>query len=72
MMLSIRAKPGARETSVIHRDDGTYLVSVTEPPVQGRANQAIIRALADHFGVSRAQVRIVSGFTARSKIVEIV
>ena len=71
MRIAVKAKPGAREESVSKEDDGSYTVAVKEPPVQGRANAAILRALAKHFGVSPSRVHIVSGHTARSKIVEV-
>ena len=48
-----------------------FEVSITEPPVGGRANEAVLRALAEYFDVSKSQTKIVSGFTSRQKIVEI-
>lgn len=49
----------------------TYKVSVKATPTDGKANDAIIRALAQHFGVRINNIRIVSGHTANQKIVEI-
>lgn len=71
MKLSVRAKPGAHEERVTETAPGQYEVAVTEPPFQGRANAAITRALAEHFGVAAARVRIVSGWTSRSKVIEV-
>ena len=48
-----------------------YKVWVKEMPVAGKANEAILRALAEYFGVARAQVRLVSGQTSKQKIFEI-
>jgi uncharacterized protein YggU (UPF0235/DUF167 family) len=48
-----------------------FVVAVTERAIQGRANDAIVRALAEYFHVPRAAVRIVAGTTAKEKIVEI-
>lgn len=67
----MKAKPGAYEEGVEKIDDLHYVVSVKEPPVQGRANHAIIKALAEYFGVAVLNVKIISGFTSRQKIVEI-
>ena len=53
-------------------NDNEFVVSVKEPPVDGRANWAITRAVADYFGVSPSHVSIVSGQTAKNKIVEII
>jgi len=46
-------------------------VSVKEPPTQGQANIAIMKALAKFFGVSSFQVRLVSGFSSKQKVFEI-
>ncbi len=46
-------------------------VSVKEPPIAGRANMAIIKAVAGHLGVAPSRVRIISGFTSKQKILEI-
>ena len=51
--------------------DVHFEVSVKEPPIAGRANMAIIKAVAGHFKVAPSRVRIISGFTSRQKILEI-
>lgn len=78
MKLFIKAKAGARENKIepLAAPDGRpnekhYAAAVVEPPVKGRANQAIATLLAQHFGVSRSQVYIVSGATSRHKIFEV-
>ena len=71
MKILVKAKPGAWEERVEQVDPQTFKVSVTEPPVDGRANEAILNAVATHFGVSRSSVRIVSGHTARQKIIQV-
>ena len=48
-----------------------YKVSVKEPPVQGKANEAIGRALASYFKVSPSQVSLVSGSSSKQKVFEI-
>ena len=72
MKIAVKAKPSSREDNVEETGAGQFIVSVKEPPVQGRANDAIVRALAEHFRVSRTDVRIISGWTSRNKTVEIV
>ncbi len=71
MRFQVKVKPAAREERVETRDDGSLFVAVTEPPVKGRASAAICRALAAHFGLSLASVRILSGHTSRAKLVEV-
>ena len=69
--LSIRIQPRASRNEIILRADGGIKIRLTAPPVDGAANEALIRFLADTFDVSKSQVEIVSGHTARDKIVRI-
>lgn len=71
MRISVTVKPNARQTLVEPQPDGTFLVSVTAPPAEGAANDAVIEALADHFGIAPSLVRVVKGHTSRRKIVEV-
>ena len=44
---------------------------VPEPPEDGRANEAVIELLAEHFDVPKGSLRIVRGHTSRQKVIEI-
>jgi hypothetical protein len=67
-LVSVRVKPGSRKGPLVERgDDGTLTVYVREPAVDGKANTAVIRLLAEHFGVPPSRVELVSGGTARQK-----
>lgn len=71
MKIFVKAQPNARETLVEKIDEDHFIVSVTEPPVQGRANTAIVKALAEYFNVASSQVGLVSGFSSRQKVFKI-
>lgn len=71
MKIIVKAKPNSYEEKVVKISETEFVVSVKEPPVNGLANKAIIKALADYFGVVQIRVKIVSGWTSRQKIVEI-
>ena len=71
MKIVVHAKPGARKNEVEKVDDEEYVVSVKKPPVQGRANRAIIELLAEYFGVSKSSVSLITGKTSRIKIFQI-
>lgn len=71
MRINVKARPGAREEKIEKIDENNFVVSVKEPPVQGRANAAIAKALAEYFNVPKSQVILVSGFSSRQKIFEI-
>ena len=69
MRINVKAKPNSNENKVEKIDDLNFIVSVKDPPVQGRANRAIVKLLSDYF--HSPSVRIVSGHISRQKIIEI-
>lgn len=71
MKITVKVKPSAREVHVKKLNESSYEVTVKEPPVGGRANAAIREAIAEHFGVPYIKVKIISGWTSRQKILEI-
>lgn len=71
MRISVHAKPGAREEKIEKISDTEFVVSVKEPPVDGRANRAIVEALASYFRIPKNLVSIVVGHTSRNKIIDI-
>ncbi|MDO8654932.1 MAG: DUF167 domain-containing protein [bacterium] len=71
MKVFVKAKPNAKEERIEKIDEMHFLVAVKEPPVQGRANKAITKALAVYFNVPVFGVRLVSGFSSKQKTFEI-
>jgi len=71
MKIQVKVKPNSR-TEDVSREGDRLIVKVKEPPREGKANQAVIRLLAEHFGVPKSQVRILSGFKSKNKVVEVV
>lgn len=71
MKIFVKAKPGAKEKSIQKINDECFIVAVKELPIAGKANTAIIKILADYFSVMISEVKIVSGYTSRNKIIEI-
>ncbi len=72
---AVRIKPGARRDAVGGRWNGAaraaLLVAVAAPAVEGKANEAVRRAVAQAFGVRPSDVGIVSGQRSRDKLVEL-
>lgn len=70
--LAVRAQPGARKTAMAGaygEGAGAQLkIAVQAPPVEGRANEALIAFLARVFGVPKGAVRLLSGELSRSKV----
>lgn len=72
MKISVKAKPSSKEERVEKIDDNNFIVSVREPPERGKANEAIRNALAVYFKVASARIKIISGYSSRNKILEII
>lgn len=71
MKIFVTVKPKAKEEAVEKIDDAHFKVSVKEPPLQNKANFAVLEALARYFHVPLSSVRIISGRTSKKKIIEI-
>ncbi|HMO13879.1 MAG TPA: DUF167 domain-containing protein [Pirellulaceae bacterium] len=71
MLLDVKVKPNARKNELIEQADGTWVASVTASPVDGKANEAVIRLLADHFRVPKRAVTIELGASSRRKRIRI-
>lgn len=69
--LTVRVTPNASKTEIVGRELGVLKVRLAAAPTDGKANDALIRLLADEYDCAPNNVRIVSGHTARTKIVEI-
>lgn len=69
--LDVRVIPRAKRTVLDGERDDALLVRLTAAPVDGAANEALIRYLAATFGVARHAVRIISGERGRRKRVAI-
>lgn len=69
--LSVRIQPRASKNEILHRENGGLKIRLTAPPVDGAANEALIRFLSDIFSAPKSQIEIVSGHTSRDKIVRI-
>jgi uncharacterized protein (TIGR00251 family) len=68
---SVKVHPRARKNNVTGAVGDALKLSLTAPPVEGRANQAVIEFFADLFQIPRASVTIASGATSRNKVVRI-
>lgn len=71
MKIAVRVKPRSKVEEVTGEGDG-YVVRVKEPPIEGRANRAVLRLLAGHLGVPESRLRVVSGFSSRNKVIEVI
>ena len=72
MHLSLRVQPGAKRSALLARlASGEWKVAVAAPPVEGRANEAVVELVSELLGVKRRQVTVARGASSRSKLVEV-
>lgn len=69
--INVKAKPNSKHEKVEKVDEQNYIVSVKEPPEKGKANNAIKNTLAVYFKTGSSNIKIISGYTSRNKIIEI-
>jgi uncharacterized protein (TIGR00251 family) len=69
--IEIHAKPRAKKSRILGARGDALEVSLAAPPVDGAANDELVRTLADALGVPRRQVVLVRGESSRQKLVEV-
>lgn len=71
-ILSVRVVPNKPESRIVDTsDDGTIRIEVKSQPIEGKANQELIKFLAKLLGVNKNQVIIVRGANSRNKLIKI-
>jgi uncharacterized protein (TIGR00251 family) len=70
-MFSVRLTPRASQDKIIGWEGDVLRVRVTAPPVEGRANEALLRLLARALDVPTSRLRLVRGQTQRNKVVAV-
>ena len=69
--LRIKVKPNSRIEELALQADGSYVARVKAPPVDGKANAALVALVAAHFGLRKSGVNIKSGAAGTLKLVQI-
>lgn len=71
MKIFVRVKPAAKEEKIEKAQDGSFIIAIKEPPEKGKANDALIKKIAEYFSLPKSSVIIKSGFSSMKKILEI-
>ena len=71
MRIFVRVKTRAKQTMTTRVDETHFIVSVKEAPVDGKANEAVVEALADYFSLPRSHFLILIGKSSKQKVIEI-
>ena len=68
---AVKVHPRARKNAITGKVGDALKLSLTAPPVEGKANEAVIEFFADLFAIPRSSVTIASGETSRNKVIRI-
>ena len=71
ILLPVHAQPRARRSGIVGVHGGRLKVAVTQAPEQGRANEALVQALADALRLKKSQIELIGGASASRKIFRI-
>lgn len=70
MLIKVRLQPKSSQNR-LEQDGDTWKAWVSAPPVEGAANEALVKLVAKHFGVAQSKVEIIRGHTSRDKVLEV-
>ncbi len=71
LILTLYIQPGAKHTAVVGLHGNALKIKLSAPPIEGKANKALLKFLAERFQVPLRQVSLKQGAQSRCKIVEI-
>lgn len=71
MKIFVSVKTNAKEDAVQSVNGSHYSARIKASPVQGKANEALLRLMADFLDIPVSRLRIVSGFSSKQKVLEV-
>lgn len=72
LTLTLHIQPGAKKTEFAGLHGDALKIRLAAPPVDGKANEALLRFVADQLGLAKSAVNLKSGQTSRRKILEVI
>ncbi|MBE9182193.1 DUF167 domain-containing protein [Oculatella sp. LEGE 06141] len=70
-VLRVKVKPNSKSQIIKTEEDGSLLIHLKSPPVEGKANTELIKLLAKTYGVTQSSIRIKAGQSSKRKLIEI-
>jgi uncharacterized protein (TIGR00251 family) len=71
LILNVRIQPRAKKDEIVGLHDNRLKINLSEAPLEGRANERLLRVIADVFRVAKRDVEIISGRSSRNKRIRI-
>jgi len=72
LKIGVKVKAGSGREKIEKIDDANYAVWVKAKPTDGKANEAVVKALSKHFDTAKSNITLVTGRTSKQKIFSIV
>ncbi len=70
-LIRVKVIPRSSRTEIAGKEKDIYRVKITDPPVEGKANKALIALLAEKLGIAKRDIEITAGKTSRMKTVRV-
>jgi len=70
-VIKVKVIPRSSRTEILGKENEVYRVKITDPPVEGKANKALLALLAEKLGVVKRDIEITAGKTSRMKTVRV-
>lgn len=71
MKIKVKVKPNSQQQKIEQFEDGTWIIRLKSPPIDGKANQELIALLAKKWKVPKKQITIKTGLSTQHKLIEI-
>ena len=72
IIVELRVIPNSSKNELITSEDGSLKLKITTPPVDGKANKAVVEFLSKYYKRPKSAIKIIRGLTSKNKIIEIV
>ena len=71
IIIKVKIVPGSSKNKIIGVYNDSLKITITAPPVEGKANKKCIAYLAKYFNVAKSKIEIISGQTSKNKLIKI-
>ncbi len=71
IIIKVKIVPGSSKNKIIGAYNDALKITITAPPIEGKANKKCITYLAKYFDVAKSKIEIISGRTSKNKLIKI-
>ena len=71
ILIKVKIVPGSPKNKIVGIYNNALKISITAPPVEGKANKKCIAYLAKYFDIAKSKIEIISGQTSKNKLIKI-